>query len=114
MIFNDEIVEIIELEEKECIDIEVSDDHLFYANSILTKNSIGVPFTADCIVALIRDETLDEMNEAWIKILKNRYSPNANQKFVIGTNIEHQKFFDVEQEKPLEEDNKIKSLKDLV
>jgi len=34
----DEIEEIIELGERETIDIEVSDDHLFLANGILTHN----------------------------------------------------------------------------
>ena len=39
MIFNDEIIEIIEIEEEELIDIEVNGNHLFYANGILTHNS---------------------------------------------------------------------------
>ena len=42
MNYNDEIVEIIDLGESgEMVDIEVSGNHLFFANDILTKNSIG-------------------------------------------------------------------------
>lgn len=96
--FNDEILEIEELKEHDNIDIEVSDDHLFYANGILTKNSIGVPMTADFIAAIIRDDDLEEQNEIWIKLLKNRYSSINNKKFNLGTNIETQSFFDVNQD----------------
>jgi hypothetical protein len=95
--FNDEIISIRELDEMEMIDIEVSDDHLFFANDILTENSIAVAMTSDFFAAIIRDSTLDEMNEVWIKVLKNRYLPINNKKFNFGTNINFQKFFDVVQ-----------------
>jgi len=98
MQWNDEIVSIEELDERELIDIEVSGDHLFYANGILTKNSIGTPMIADFIAAMIRSEELDEVNEIFIKVLKNRYSPFVNRKFILGTNLVLQKFFDIDQD----------------
>jgi hypothetical protein len=71
--YNDEIVEIIELEEDECIDIEVSSDHLFYANGILTKNSMGIPATADFMMIMGKDEdAMVYKSEVYYKIVKNR------------------------------------------
>ena len=40
--FYDEIVSIKKIDKRKMIDIEVSGDHLFYANDILTKNSMGL------------------------------------------------------------------------
>jgi len=71
--FDDEIVSIECLGEDECIDIEVSNDHLFYANEILTKNSYGIPATADSMIIQGQDE--DDMvykNEIKWKCVKNR------------------------------------------
>lgn len=62
------------------------------------SESIAIPFICDFVIAIIRDNDLDEQNEIWIKILKNRYAPIVNKKFNLGTNIEHQLFFDVEQD----------------
>jgi intein/homing endonuclease len=39
--FKDEILSIDPIGEMDTIDIEVSGDHLFYANGILTHNSMG-------------------------------------------------------------------------
>ena len=39
--YNDEIISITENCNEETIDIVVSDDNLFYANGILTHNSMG-------------------------------------------------------------------------
>ena len=72
-IFDDEIESIIELEEDELLDIEVSHNHLFFANDILTKNSVGLPATVDFLAVLGRNE--DDaiyQSEIWYKILKNR------------------------------------------
>ena len=96
--FDSEIESIECLGEIDTIDIEVSDDHLFYANNILTKNSIGIPFVCDSIFAIIRDDDLDEQGEVWIKVLKNRYAPIVNKKFNLGANIDNQYFYDVGQE----------------
>jgi len=71
--YDDEIVSIEELGQQECMDIEVSNNHLFYANGILTKNSIGVAATAD-FVAIFgsgEDKAIYE-SELFYKIVKNR------------------------------------------
>ena len=71
--YDDEIVSIEELGHQECMDIEVSNNHLFYANGILTKNSIGVAATAD-FVAIFgsgEDKAVYE-SELFYKIVKNR------------------------------------------
>ncbi len=41
MEFKDKIVSIECIGEMDTVDIEVSGDHLFYANDILTHNSMG-------------------------------------------------------------------------
>jgi len=61
------------------------------------SESIGVPFTADAIFAIIRDDQLDDVNEVWIKVLKNRYAPINNKKFNLGSNVYTQSFHDVDQ-----------------
>jgi len=70
----DEIVEIIETDEYiEMIDIEVSGNHLFFGNDILTHNSMGIPATAD-FVAILGDNE-DEMvyeSEIHYMLSKNR------------------------------------------
>lgn len=69
----DEIVKIEELNNAEMIDIEVSGDHFFYANNILTKNSHGLPATSDFMGILGLDEdAMVYKNEIWYKIVKNR------------------------------------------
>lgn len=96
--FNDEIVEIVELGVQESLDISVTGDNLFYANGILTKNSFGLPATADIMFALISSEELQDLNQMMVKQLKNRYSdPSINRKFVIGVDRARMKLYDVEQ-----------------
>jgi len=85
--FDDEIVSIEELPEEELIDIEVSDDNLFYANDILTHNSaygnvdagletvsesIGLVQTADVFYFIINSDAMKENNQVLIKFEKNR------------------------------------------
>ena len=85
--FGDEIVKIEEVGEEELIDIEVSDDNLFYANGILTHNSafgntevgmesisesIGLAATADTMIAMIATDAMRDLNQVLIKFLKNR------------------------------------------
>jgi hypothetical protein len=69
----DEIVNIEKLEDGWMLDIEVDRDHLFYANDILTKNSMGTGATAD-FMAIFGDEAdmRTYENEIHYKILKNR------------------------------------------
>jgi len=97
--YNDEIVEIEDIGELETIDISVSGDNLFYCNNILTKNSFGLPATADFMFALISTEELEEHNQIKVKQLKNRYNdPVKNRNFVIGIDRAKMKLYDVEED----------------
>lgn len=104
------ILKIEELDEREMIDIEVSGNHLFYANAILTHNSnsdvdltdtsesFGLPATADLMFALISTEDLEQMGQIMVKQLKNRYNdPTMNKRFVVGIDRAKMRLFDVEQ-----------------
>jgi len=96
--YNDEIVSIEEVGEKETIDISVTGDNLFYCNGILTKNSIGLPQTADMMFALISTEELENLNQIMVKQLKNRYNdPSYYKRFVIGVDRARMKLYDVEE-----------------
>jgi len=105
----DEIVEICEVGEMDSIDIEVSGNHYFFANDILTHNSnsdpgledtsesFGLPATADLMFALISSEELEKMNQIMVKQLKNRYAdPSMYKKFVIGIDKSRMKLYDID------------------
>ena len=95
--FNDEIVEIEYLGEQEMLDITVSRDNLFCANGIVTRNSMGVPQTADYMVSLTRTDELDEMNQVMCKQIKSRYGDKSELlRFVLGVNQARQQYYDVE------------------
>ena len=104
------ILKIEELDEREMIDIEVSGNHLFYANDILTHNSssdvsltdtsesFGLPATADLMFALISTEELEELGQILVKQLKNRYNdPTIHKRFVVGIDRAKMRLYDVEQ-----------------
>lgn len=104
------ILKIEELDEREMIDIEVSGNHLFYANNVLTHNSnsdveltdtsesFGLPATADLMFALISTEELEGLNQIMVKQLKNRYNdPTMYKRFVIGIDRAKMRLYDVEQ-----------------
>ena len=104
------ILKIEELDERELIDIEVSGNHLFYANAILTHNSssdveltdtsesFGLPATADLMFALISTEELEGLGQILVKQLKNRYNdPTMNKRFVLGIDRAKMRLYDVEQ-----------------
>jgi hypothetical protein len=98
IIFNDEIESIEEVGDMETIDISVTGDNLFYCNGILTKNSFGLPATADLMFALISTEELQSMNQIMVKQLKNRYNdPTMYKRFVIGVDRSKMKLYDVEE-----------------
>jgi replicative DNA helicase len=62
-----------------------------------TSESMGLVHTADLMLALIRTEELDEINQILIKQLKNRYADTAiNKRFVVGINRSRMKLFDLE------------------
>ena len=104
------ILKIEELDEREMIDIEVSGNHLFYANNILTHNSssdveltdtsesFGLPATADLMFALISTEELEELGQILVKQLKNRYNdPTIHKRFVVGIDRAKMRLYDCEQ-----------------
>jgi hypothetical protein len=104
------ILKIEELDEKELIDIEVSGNHLFYANAILTHNSssdveltdtsesFGLPATADLMFALISTEELEGLGQILVKQLKNRYNdPTIYKRFVVGIDRAKMRLYDCEQ-----------------
>ena len=104
------ILKIEELDERELVDIEVSGNHLFYANDILTHNSssdvdltdtsesFGLPATADLMFALISTEELEQLGQIMVKQLKNRYNDgNVNKRFVVGIDRAKMRLYDCEQ-----------------
>jgi hypothetical protein len=94
--YNDPIVSIEDVGEVETTDISTSGDNLFYCNGILTKNSFGLPATADLMLAFIRTEQLDKMNQIMVKQLKNRYNdPTTNKRFTIGVDLAKMRLYDV-------------------
>lgn len=61
-----------------------------------TAESFGLPATSDLMLALIRTEDFDKMNQILVKQLKNRYSDAVkNKKFVIGVDRPKMKLYDV-------------------
>lgn len=63
-----------------------------------TSESIGLPMTADFMLAIIVTEELDELGQIMFKQLKNRYNdPNVNRRFVVGVDKSKMKLFDVEE-----------------
>lgn len=62
-----------------------------------TSESFGLPATVDFMVALIRTDELDQLNQIMIKQLKSRYGNKSYyEKFIIGVDIDKMKFFDAE------------------
>lgn len=95
--YNDEIVSIEEVGTLDTIDISVSGDNLFYCNDILTKNSFGLPATADFMFALISTEDLEKVGQIMVKQLKNRYNDlTKHKRFLIGIDRSRMKLFDIE------------------
>lgn len=106
--YNDEIVEIVEMNEQECIDIEVSKDHLFYANNILTKNSSGVIATVDfmAIFGSDNDHAVYE-SELFYKIVKNRLGGRVGEVDKLYTDARSLKMYDSSEQDIWMEDAKI-------
>ncbi len=105
----DEIIEIIELDNIEMIDIEVSGNHYFFANDILTHNSdsnfdmdaaaesFGVPQTADLMWAVIQTDELIQLGQYMFKQLKNRYgNVDVKKKFVVGVDKLKMRLYNVD------------------
>jgi replicative DNA helicase len=63
-----------------------------------TSESFGLPATADFFVALVTNETLEQLKQVQVKQLKNRYNDmGINKKFVIGIDKSKMKLYDVEE-----------------
>jgi archaellum biogenesis ATPase FlaH len=63
-----------------------------------TSESFGLPATADFMIALIRDEGMDERGQLQVKQLKNRYSdPAMHKRFFIGVDRVKMRLFDLEE-----------------
>jgi hypothetical protein len=103
--FNDEIESIEYIGKGECLDIEVSDDHLFYANNILTKNSKSVADCADTVVGILMPSELRKQNIQIWKILKNRYGGIVDQKVPLKVNFARAMIYEMDQEMELQGNN---------
>jgi hypothetical protein len=67
-------------------DVEITD----------TSESFGLPATADLMIAFIRTEQLDKMNQIMVKQLKNRYNdPTSNKRFTIGIDLSKMRLYDI-------------------
>jgi hypothetical protein len=62
-----------------------------------TSESVGIPFTADFIFAIIGSEQLDKLKQKCVKQLKSRYNDESYfNKFIIGVDKPKMRFYDVE------------------
>jgi hypothetical protein len=107
---HDEIVSIEKLGKRKTVDIEVTGNHLFYANGVLTHNSnsdvdltntsesMGITHTADCILGLVTSEQLDELGQLMIKQLKNRWGDlGYYRRFLVGIDRSKMKIYELEE-----------------
>lgn len=107
----DDIISIEKIGKRKTLDIEVSGNHLFYANEILTHNSssdpgledtsesFGLPATVDLMIALITSEELEGLGQLKAKQLKNRLNDvTQNRAFLIGVDRSRMRLYDVEQD----------------
>lgn len=63
-----------------------------------TSESIGLPFTADLMFAVISTEELDKLGQLLVKQLKNRFDDPARlRRFVIGVDKPKMRLFDADQ-----------------
>lgn len=62
-----------------------------------TSESVGIPFTADLILAIVKTGNLVKLSQVCFKQLKNRYNDeNFWNKFVMGLDKPKMRFYDVE------------------
>lgn len=109
----DEIISIEEYREVPVIDIEVTGNHLFYANDLLTHNSssaagyagadismsntsdsAGINMDADALFALFQLEGERELGRINVKILKNRLGGFVDTIFPMSVNYDTLKISD--------------------
>lgn len=109
IVFDDEIVEITDIGEHDCIDIDVSGNKLFYANDILTHNSavnsteadnaaisdsLGSAMVADFILFLLQNEEMKANQEICFKVTKNRFNGRTDT-FLMNIDYEKMRFSDM-------------------
>jgi len=62
-----------------------------------TAESFGLPATADFVVVIVQDESLEQLGQMMVKQIKNRYRDKAkNRKFIIGVDKPKMRMFDVD------------------
>ena len=61
-----------------------------------TSESMGIPMTVDALIAIIRSEELDQMNQMLFKCLKTRYSDFTNYRFVSGMEMSKMSLYNVD------------------
>ena len=114
--FDDEIIDIEYIGIQESIDINVSGNHMYYANGILTHNSatgnteadnsnvsdsMGSVMTADFLLFLLQTPEMKENKEIIFKVTKNRYTGRTDT-WMMNIDYEHMRFSDVITENSLE------------
>jgi hypothetical protein len=97
-LIEDEIVSIEYIGDTETVDICVSGDNLFIANSILTHNSgyeanepglntisesIGLAATADVICSIYRPDPENQENTISFGMMKNRFGVNSGSRAML-------------------------------
>jgi hypothetical protein len=113
--YDDEVVSIEKVGEESLMDISVSGDNLFYANGILTKNSFGLPATADWMAAMVTNENLMELNQQLLIQLKTRYGAKkqSTKSQLVEVEFEKMRYKDLAQnvmeDKPVEDVKKTKA-----
>lgn len=106
---NEKIISIKKIGRRKTIDIEVSGNHYFFANGILSHNSnsdvgledtaesFGLPATADLMFALTTSEELESLGQIACKQLKNRYNDaTVHRRFVLGIDRSRMRLFDAD------------------
>lgn len=104
-LYEDEIIEIIEIGEEETLDISVSNtSRTFFANDILTHNSgfgssdlnatnisesAALGHTVDAMFGIIQDEMMHANREYILKLIANRDDgyKNSRKKFLINYDL---------------------------
>ena len=61
-----------------------------------TSESMGIPMTVDALIAIIRSEELDQLNQMLFKCLKTRYSDFTNYRFVSGMEMSKMSLYNVD------------------
>ena len=108
--FDDEIVSVEYIGEMEMVDFNVSGNRLFYANGILTHNSVtnevhnvdnsnvsdslGSAMTADFMMFLLQNEEMKENGEIVCKVTKNRFNGRTDT-WMMNVDYNHMRFSDM-------------------